>query len=132
MKEIVEETIRLVPHLVVVHADTIHGIGNPCEMLKEAVGNVLIYRVGFGQNERNLQHGQAVKGHPCRAVGLIQVPASRQFSTAIEDADVVQSQEPARKHVTSLWILAVYPPAEVQHQSLKGAFEEADVSAAQF
>jgi hypothetical protein len=86
----------------------------------------------MGQYERNLQHALAIERHPCSAVCLIQMAAGWQWRTAIEDPDVVESEESARKHVASLRILAVYPPVEVQHQPLEGAFKEAQVGPAQF
>src|SRR5215469_14334296 len=71
MKEVVEEPVLLVPHLVVAVAYAIHGIGDPDEVLKEAIGNLLVHLVVRGQNESNVQHGETVIRHPRRAVGLI-------------------------------------------------------------
>src|SRR5277367_7191430 len=113
-------------------ADAIHGVSDPGEMLDESVGDLLVHLVVLSQNERDLQHAQAVEGHPCGAVGLVHVPAGREWSTAIENPDVVEPEESACKNVTALWILTVDPPVEIQHQSLEGAFQEAQVGPAQF
>ena len=59
------------------------------------------------------------------------MPAGRQRRAAVEDADVVQPEKPARENVASLGILAVDPPVEIQHQSLEGALQEAQVGPAQ-
>src|SRR5215469_2981670 len=56
VKQIVEKAVLLIPHFVVLSADTIHCIGNPDEVLKEPVGYILIDRIIFSQNQRNLQH----------------------------------------------------------------------------
>src|SRR5271157_6551781 len=113
MEQIVEEPIRRVPHLVVVHADAVHGVGDPYEMLEESKSNLLIPRVVLGQNERDLQHTQAIERHPCRAVGLVQMSAGGQRRAAIEYPNVVEPKEAAREHVTPLGIFAVDPPVEI-------------------
>src|SRR5579862_5487379 len=76
MEKIVEETVCRVPHLIVMHADAIHGIGDPSEMFEEAVGYLLVHGVVVSQNECNLQHVEAIESHPGSAVSLIQVPAT--------------------------------------------------------
>src|SRR5208283_3739482 len=103
------------------------------EMLEEPEGDFFIHGgVILGQNERDLQHAHAVERHPCGAVGLVQVSTGGQRCTAIEDPDVVEPEEPAGEHISSLRILAVDPPVEIQHQSLEGALKETEVSPAQF
>src|SRR5215469_9495947 len=119
MKQVVEETVLLIPHLVLVYADTIHGIGNPDEILKEAIGDVFVRRVMLGEDERNFEHGKAIERHPCRAIRLIHVPAARQWRTAIKDADVIQPKKPSRKNVSSRRILAIHPPGKVQPQFME-------------
>src|SRR5215469_2368015 len=131
MKEIVEESILLIPHFVVALADTIHSIGDPGKMFEETVSNLFVHRVGLGKNERNLEHRQAVECHPCRAVRLVEMPAGREFRAPIKYTDVVQSEEPAGKNVSSLRILAIYPPLEVQHQPLEGTFQETNIRTAE-
>src|SRR5664279_4009002 len=132
MQEIVEEAVLLIPHLVVVIPNTIHGVGDPQEMLQEAEGNLFIHGgVVLGEDERNLQHVLAVKGHPCRAVRLIEMTTGGQRRTAIKNAYVVESKKSAREHIASLWVLPVYPPIEIQHQSLERSFQEAEVGSSQ-
>ena len=75
MKQIVKEPIRGIPHLVMMHTDAVHGVGDPREMFEEAEGDVFIHRVVLGQDQRDLQHAQAVERHPSGTVGLIQVPS---------------------------------------------------------
>src|SRR5215467_10892120 len=100
-------------------AKAVHGIRNPREVLKEAIGDVLIHGVVLGQNERNIQHAQAVKRHPSSAVGLIQESPGWERCTSIEDPNVVEPQKSAGEHIAPLGIFSVYPPVKVQHQSLE-------------
>src|SRR3954469_5024191 len=132
MKHVVKEALRGVPHLVMVRSNSIHGIRNPKEVLQKSESNVLVHRVVIHQDECNFQHILTIKCHPCRAVRLVEVPAGRQLSTAVEDADIVQSQESSGKDVLALWILSVDPPVEIQHQPLERTFQEAHVCPAEF
>src|SRR5271170_2195653 len=110
MEQVVEEALGRIPHLVVVLADAVHRVGDPEELLDEAEGEVLIYGVLLGQDERNLQHAQAVERHPCGAVGLVQMPSGRQLRAAIEDSNVDEPEKAARKYIAPVGILAVDPP----------------------
>ena len=92
---------------------------------------VLVHRVVFGQDQRHLQHALAVERHPRRAVGLLERAAGRQLGAAVEDADVVEAEEPAREDVAARRILPVDPPVEVQHQALERALQEAQVGPAE-
>ena len=127
-QHIVEESVRLVPHLVVVLADPVHGVGDPQEMLEEGKGVLLVVRVVVGQHEGDLDHVLAVEGHPGGPVGLLQGPARGERS---EDADVVEAEEAAREDVAALRILAVHPPVEVEHQAVERALQEREVLAAE-
>ena len=75
-------------------------------------------------------HVLAEQRHPCRAVGLLQVAPGRQRRAAVEDADVVQTEEPAFEDVLAETVLAVRPPSEVQQQLIEGRLEEIDVGLA--
>src|SRR5215475_4344556 len=103
-----------------VDADSIHSVGNPDEVLQEAVGHFLIDRVVVGENESDLQHVLAVKRHPRSAVGLFETSAGGELRAAIEDTDVVEAKKSAGENVAALGILAVHPPVEIQQQALKG------------
>src|SRR5215472_6583620 len=61
VKEVIEEAILGIPPLVMVDANSVHGIGNPYEMLKEAKSNLVINGIVFGQDQRDFQHAEAVK-----------------------------------------------------------------------
>src|SRR5439155_24988883 len=64
------------------------------------------------------------------SVGLFDISASGQGGTAIEDSDIVQTQEAALENVHAAGILAIHPPGEVQQQLVKYALEEGAVSLA--
>ena len=84
-----------------------------------------------GEDEGHLQHVLAVEGHPGRPVRLLEGPAGGQRGAAVEDADVVEPQEPAGEDVPSLRVLPVHPPVEVEHQALERALQEGHVLPAQ-
>src|SRR5579871_5178025 len=98
MKQVVEKPVLVVPHLVVVDTDSIHGVRDPEEMLHKAEGDVLVHRVVFAQNECDLQHVLAVEGHPSGAVGLGQVTTRGKGRTAIKHANVIQPEESTSKN----------------------------------
>ena len=50
--------------------------------------------------------------------------ASGKRLAAVEDADVVQTEKAALKDVSSLGILAIHPPGEIQQQFLKNPLEK--------
>ena len=111
--------------------DAIHRVGDPHVVLDELEGDVLVGRVMFGQDHRDLEHALAIERHPRGAVRLLERSPGRQRRAAIEDADVVEAEEAAGEDVPAGGILAVDPPVEVQHQALERSLEEAHVGAAQ-
>jgi uncharacterized BrkB/YihY/UPF0761 family membrane protein len=76
-------------------------------------GHVHVGGVVLGELERDLKHPLRVQGHPRRTVRLLQRATARQRRRAIEDADVVQSQEAALEQVPAIGILAIDPPGEL-------------------
>src|SRR5215469_2813321 len=100
-------------------------------MFQESKGDVLVHRVILGQNESHLEHVLTIESHPGGAIGLIEVAAGRKFGAAIEDSNVVQSEEAAGKQISAFRIFAIDPPVEVLHQALEGALKKAYVGPAQ-
>ena len=82
------------------------------------------------QLDGDLEHVLAEERHPGRAVGLLEVAAGRQRRAAVEDADVVEAEEPALEHVVAVPVLAVHPPGEVEEQLVERLLEPLDVAAA--
>ncbi len=70
---------------------------------------------------------QAEHAHPGGAVGLLQVAAGGEGFAAVEDADVVETEEPTLKDVAPGVVLAVDPPGEVHHQLVENPFQEGAV-----
>ena len=112
-------------------AEAVHRIGNPHEMLEELEGDLFVHRVVFAKYQGHLQHALAVKRHPGGAVRLLQRAARGQRRAAVEDANVVETQKAAGEDVASRGVLAIDPPVEVQHQSLKRPFQKPQVRPAQ-
>ena len=69
-----------------------------------------------GELHCELQHVLAEKGHPGRAVSLLEVAAGGQRGAAVEDADVVEAEEASLEDVLAEAVLAVHPPGEVQQE----------------
>ena len=129
-EHVVEEAVLLVPELVPVHADTIHGSGDPEEVLVEFGGELLVDRVVQRELQRDLQHALTVERHPRRAVGLLEVAACGQRGAAVEDADVVEPEEPPLEDVLAVTVLAIDPPREVHQKLLEAFFQKSQVTLA--
>ncbi len=70
-------------------AGPVHASGDVAEVIGELRDHSLVGGVVEGELEREVQHVLAEKGHPCRAVCLLQMAAGGKGSTSVEDADVV-------------------------------------------
>src|SRR5439155_18987148 len=125
---VVIKSVELVPESRA--AQGIHGVGDGDKVLEELGSDVLITRVFLGELQGHCQHGGAVKGHPGGAIGLLQMAAGRQRLGAIEDADVVQTQESAGEKMFALDVLAIDPPGEINQKFLKNAGQEKAIALA--
>src|SRR5262249_27259741 len=76
-----------------------HRRGNPQVVLQELVTHPKVFGIAHCQLDGDSQHVLRKKSHPGGAVGLFQIAPSRQRGAAIEDADVVQSEEPSLEDV---------------------------------
>jgi hypothetical protein len=83
-------------------------------VLDELESQILEFGIGHRQLDGDFQHVLAEEGHPGGAVGLLQVAAGRQWSATVENADVVEAQKAALKHVAAGAVLAVDPPGKVE------------------
>src|SRR6476646_8243455 len=84
--------------------------------------------VTFSQFQRHAQHRAAIKRHPRRAISLPKAATVGERLGAIEQADIVQSEEPAGEQVFAINVLAIDPPGEVQKKFLKDPFEKPKVA----
>ena len=130
LEHVVVEFVGFVPQPDGIAADLGHRLGDQQEMLEELGGDVLVDMVGRRQFERDPHQVERVHRHPGGAVRLVDVSAGRQLRAAVEDADIVEPEEPALEDVAPLGVLAVHPPGEVQHQLVEDAFEKGDVALA--
>ena len=111
-------------------AHLVHGGADPQEVLGKLVGEVVVAGVVGRELDGDLEHVLAEHRHPGGAVGLLEVAAGRQLGAAVEDADVVEAEEPALEHALPQPVLAIHPPREVDEQLAEGALEELDVTLA--
>ena len=126
---VVVEAVVLVPENGVA-VRRVEGDRDPLEMRDELERHVGVGRVALGQLDGDLQHPLAVERHPRRAVRLLEGPAAGQRRRAVEDADVVESEEPALEEVAVVGVLAVHPPREVRQQPAEDAGQELVVALA--
>jgi hypothetical protein len=126
-EHVVVEAVLFVPHVVLVLARPVHGVGDPDEVLEKLERDLCVHRVVLGKGEGHLQHALAIEGHPGRSVSLFEGAPGGKRGAAIEDTDVVESEKPSCEDVPSVWILPVYPPVEVEHQALERALQKVDV-----
>ena len=99
-------------------------------MGRELQRHVDVGGIVLGELGGDLQHPLAVERHPRRAVRLLERDTAWQRRGAIEDADVVQAQEPALEQVAVVGILAVHPPGEVRQQPVEHPRQELAVALA--
>src|SRR5205823_13009625 len=99
-------------------------------MFEELRGHVFVYRIGLREFQRHGKHGEAIKSHPRGAVRLLEKSAGRQRFRAVENADVIEPEETARKEVVAFGVFAVHPPGEVEQQLLEHAFKKRGVALA--
>src|ERR1700739_3032555 len=96
MQDVVVETVLMVPEFDAFAAAVVHGGGGMNEMFEELAGDTFISGVLTSEFEGDSKHVQAVHPHPAGAVGLFEVTACGERSRAVENADVVETKEPAR------------------------------------
>src|SRR5579871_3491609 len=114
MQNVVVETVPLVPEGNSFAAEIVHGVRDVDEVLKEFAGDSFIRLVLSRQFESDRQHVEAIHPHPARAVRLLDVAAGGKWRGAVEDADIVETEESALENVHSLGILAIHPPREIE------------------
>src|SRR6202166_1805790 len=102
-------------------------MGDIDEVLKKFAGDVFVSAVFFGKFEGDSQHVEAIHAHPASAIGLLEMASGGERRGAVENADVVQTEEAALKNIGAVGILAVHPPGEIQKQFMKNFFEEGAV-----
>ena len=130
VEDVVEEAVLLVPERDSLATQIVECAGDVQEVLEELRRDVLVDAVLASQLEGDLHHLQAVEAHPGGPVGLRQVAAARQLGAAVEDADVVESEETALEDVVALAVLPIDPPREVQQELVEDALEERSVRGA--
>ena len=127
---IVVEFILLVPQTDAAASHVGHRLGDVQKMAKKLYGHFFIYRVVQAQFQGDAHHIQRIHRHPGRTVGLIDVPPGRQWLAAIEDADIVESEEPALKNIEFLDVFTVNPPGKVEHHLVEDLFKKGEIAVA--
>src|SRR5213592_3544791 len=97
-------------------------------MLEEFRGHVFVNRIGLCEFQRHGKHREAIESHPRSAVRLLQKSAGRQRFGAVENADVIESEETAGEKIVAFGVFAVHPPGEVEQQLLECAFKKSSIT----
>src|SRR6185437_15540620 len=129
LEHVIKEAILFIPHACIA-AGMHRGRSNGEEVLDKLCQHVQIGLVVQRQFPGYLKHIQTEKRHPGGAIGLFEISARGQWRAAVEDADVIQSEESTFEGVFAKTILAIEPPGEIQQKFLKAALEPFNVSLA--
>src|SRR5262249_46780154 len=81
-------------------------------------------------NNRDLKHDLAIQSNPCGAIGLFDGSAGGQLGTAVKHPDVVQAEKSAGEDIAPPRIFSVYPPSEIEQQSLETLLQEVEINPA--
>lgn len=99
-------------------------------MLKELGGNILIDATMLCKLKGNVQHGKAVECHPAGAVSLFKDTTRGQWLGAVEETDIIESQEATFKDIFTVCIFSVYPPRKVKQKLLEDSLKKINILAA--
>ena len=124
MQHVVVKLVLLVPKTDAFATEIAHRFGDIQKVLEELCRHIFIDVVVFSEREGDAHQVQRVHPHPRRAVGLIDMPAGRQWRATIENPDIVEAKKAALEDVTAFRVLAVDPPRKVQQQLMENAFEK--------
>src|SRR6516164_8269254 len=83
MKDVIVETVFLVPEFDAFTATVVHRVRDMNEMFEELDGHTFVSGVLTSEFERDSKHVQAVHTHPAGAVGLFKVTAGGELSGRI-------------------------------------------------
>src|SRR5215831_10473671 len=95
VQHIIEKAILLVPHSSAIAAEMIDRVRDVQEMLPKLAGDVFVSGIFTGEFHCDGEQVQTIHRHPTGAVRLLNVTTGRQRRTAVEDADIVESEESA-------------------------------------
>src|SRR5690348_2112899 len=98
-------------------------------MFKEFGRHVFIFGLLASEFQGHGQHGEAIRGHPRRTIGLFQPYVAWQRPRTVEHADVVESEKSAGEDVVALNVFPIHPPGEVNEEFLEDAAQKNTVSA---
>jgi len=127
---VVIEAVVIVPEARA--AERVHRVGDfATKCSKNFEANVFVAGVVFGQLQRHGEHRAAVKGHPGRAIGLLEVGRRRERPRTISNRPMLSSpRNPPAKRCLPSTVLAVDPPGEVDQQLVEHAGQKLPVAAA--
>ena len=78
----------------------------------------------LSQLQRNIQHRQAVEGHPSRRISLLQCTTGWQRVRTVEKTYIVKAEKATLENVLAIEILSINPPGEIEQEFLEDPFEK--------
>src|SRR6266849_4189761 len=97
-------------------------------MLEEFAGDVFVGLIVLGEFKSDGHHVEAEHAHPTSAVGLFEVAARGEGRGAVENSDIVETEEAALKNIVAVGIFSIDPPGEIKKKLVEDAFKETAVS----
>src|SRR5271167_331856 len=128
MEDVVIEAVLLVPHAG--GADLVHRAGDQHKLDSEGRRQIFIDRIVRRELKGNLEHVLGIEGHPCGAIGLLEVASGWQWRAAVEDADIVEPEKPPFEEIPAEAVFAVNPPAEIGSELAKHPLQKIEVGLA--
>src|SRR5271156_3234535 len=114
IEHVIIKPVLFVPKTYAAAAHIRHRFGDVKKVLKELGRRVVIGDVVLRQFKSDSHQGQAVHRHPTGAIGLAEKGTVGQGLVAIENSDVVQTEEATLKEIASMKIFLIDPPGEVE------------------
>src|SRR6185503_3777892 len=115
-QHIVEESVLLIPQRVVAAAAPLHRGSNVDVMLEELRRQALVDLILLRELERDSHQVQTEHPHPASRVALFENDSRGMLLAAIDNRDVIESEESAFEQIVAFAVYLVHPPREVDHQ----------------
>src|SRR6201993_2530658 len=93
-------------------------------MLEEFEGQAFIRFVCGRKLQGDAHEVKAEHAHPTSCVRLFEYSPARQLFAAVNDGDVVETEETTLENVVSRAVDLVHPPSEVDQELVKTLFKE--------
>src|SRR5438105_14903860 len=112
MKHIVVKLVFFIPKANAFAAEIVHGRGDAEKMFEKFGSDIFVSVIFARQLDRDAHQVERKHSHPAGAIALLEMAAVGKARVAIEDADVVESEESALENIFTFGVFPVHPPGE--------------------